>query len=228
MRLAKYLAAGGVGSRRACEKAIAAGRVSVNGTVIDRPATDIDPASDIVQLDGRQVKQKEKAYYAVNKPAGYTCSRDDTHAEHLVTELVPSDPPVWPVGRLDRETSGLIILTNDGDLTQRLTHPSYEKEKEYVLTTDSAFTRDEIAEARAGVVLDDGNFVPDQITPAGGKSYRIVIHEGRKRLIRRFAAYFGKRVRQLQRIRIAKLELAGIASGEYRVLTPEEALSLLS
>lgn len=228
MRLAKFLAACGLGSRRTCEKLIADGKVKVNGAKIESPATDINPEKDIVELNGHQVAEREKVYYAVNKPTGYTCSREDRHADYLVNELVPADPPVWPAGRLDKETSGLIILTNDGDLTQRLTHPSYEKEKEYILTTDSAFTLDELSEARAGVILDDGYFAPDRIEPAGGKSYRIVVHEGRKRLIRRFAAYFGKRARQLERIRIAGLELTGIETGEYRILSKDEAASLVS
>jgi pseudouridine synthase len=227
MRLAKYLAACGEGSRRACEAVISAGRVSVNGAVAISPAIDVDPQKDVVLIDGRRAEPRAKVYYAVNKPTGYTSSRDDKHAEFLVTELVPADPPVWPAGRLDRETSGLIVLTNDGDLTQRLTHPSFEKEKEYMLTTDSAFTLDQLGEARAGVVLDDGDFAPDLIEPAGGGAYRIVVHEGRKRLIRRFAAYFGKGVRRLERVRISRLTLQGIEPGEYRKLSKDEANSLI-
>lgn len=226
MRLAKYLASCGLGSRRKCERLVEEGRVFVNGKPADRPATNIDQTVDIVTFDGGVVKPKEKVYYAVNKPAGYTCSRDDQHADRLVTKLVPKDPPVWPVGRLDRETSGLILLTNDGELTQRLTHPSYEKEKEYLLTTDSPFSRDEFGEAKAGVTLDDGLLKPDLIEPAGGKTYRVVIHEGRKRLIRRFAAYFGKNVRKLERIRIAGLELGDLEEGDYRTLSDEEASAL--
>ncbi len=228
MRLAKYLASCGLGSRRDCEKLIEQGRVSVNGIGVLTPATDIDQAVDRITLDGVVVTPKEKVYYAVNKPTGYTSSRDDKHADRLVTWLVPKDPPVWPVGRLDRDTSGLIVLTNDGELTQRLTHPSYEKEKEYLLTTDTAFSNDELSEARAGVVLVDGLLKPDLIEPAGGKTYRIVIHEGRKRIVRRLAAYFGKSVRRLERIRIAGLKLDDLDEGGYRSLSAEEKSSLQS
>ncbi|MFA5866416.1 MAG: pseudouridine synthase [Actinomycetota bacterium] len=228
MRLAKYLASCGLGSRRDCEKLIEQGRVSVNGQTALTPATNIDQAVDKVTFDGVVVAPKGKIYYAVNKPAGYTSSRDDKHADRLVTRLVPNDPPVWPVGRLDRDTSGLILLTNDGELTQRLTHPSYGKEKEYLLTTDTAFSNDELSEARAGVVLEDGLLKPDFIEPAGGKNYRVVIHEGRKRVVRRFAAYFGKSVRRLERIRIAGLKLDDLEEGDYRSLTAEETSSLLS
>jgi 23S rRNA pseudouridine2605 synthase len=169
------------------------GLVAVNGAMVKKPATEIDPAKDKVTAEGRPIEVRERVYYIIYKPKGYTSSRGDKHADKLVTELVPDDPPVWPVGRLDRDTTGLLMLTNDGDLTQRLTHPSYRKEKEYLLSTDTRFSDDELSEARAGVPLVDGMFIPDLIEPAGGKSYRVIIHEGRNRLLRRFAAYFGKR-----------------------------------
>ncbi len=228
MRLAKYLAACGLGSRRDCENLIEQGGVSVNGKPVTAPATNVEQGIDTVTVNGAVVEPREKVYYAVNKPAGYTCSRDDKHADRLVTQLVPKDPPVWPVGRLDRETSGLILLTNDGELTQRLTHPSYEKEKEYLLTTDSPFSKDELAEARAGVTLEDGLLKPDVIESAGGKTYRVIIHEGRKRVVRRFAAYFGKSVRGLERIRLAGLGLGDLEEGDYRSLTAEETSALLA
>lgn len=228
MRLAKYLASCGLGSRRDCENLIAQGRVSVNGKPVTASAINVDQGADKVRVDGAVVTPKEKVYYAVNKPAGYTCSRDDKHADRLVTQLAPKDPPVWPVGRLDRETSGLILLSNDGELTQRLTHPSFEKEKEYLLTTDSLFSQDELAEAKAGVILEDGSFKPDLIETAGGKTYRVIIHEGRKRVIRRFAAYFGKNVRGLKRTRVAGLALGDLEEGDYRSLTREETAALLS
>jgi 23S rRNA pseudouridine2605 synthase len=207
---------------------VEAGRVSVNGKLAAGPATNIEPEIDTVTLDGTVVEQKEKVYYAVNKPGGYTCSRDDIHADRLITSLVPKDPPVWPVGRLDRDTNGLILLTNDGELTQKLTHPSYGKEKEYLLTVDSPFSPDQFGEARAGVVLADGFLQPDHFEPAGGKTYRIVIHEGRKRVIRRFAAYFGKNVRRLERIRLAGIKLDDLEEGGYRQLSSAEISELLS
>jgi 23S rRNA pseudouridine2605 synthase len=228
MRLAKYLASCGLGSRRKCENLVEQGRVSVNGNPADKPSINVDQAVDTVAFDGVVVEPKEKVYYLVNKPVGYTCSRDDKHADHLITELVPKNPPVWPVGRLDRDTSGLIIMTNDGNLTQKLTHPGYAREKEYLLNTDTSFTLDEMGEARAGVALEDGQLIPDLFEPAGGQTYRIVIHEGRKRIVRRFAAYFGKKTRRLERVRIADLVLGDLAEGDYRSLSAGEISSLLS
>lgn len=226
MRLAKYLAAAGLGSRRSCEKLVASGVVAVNGSAVTDPAFGVDPDSDTITVEGRPAVPREHVYYALNKPVGYTSSREDKHAEQLVTQLVPSDPPVWPVGRLDRDTSGLLLMTNDGALTQTLTHPSFAKEKEYLLTTDTHFTPDQMAEARAGVVLADGPLVPDAFQPAGGKTTRIVIHEGRKRVVRRFAAYFGKKTIRLVRVRIGDLALGDLEEGDYRVLTAAEIASL--
>jgi 23S rRNA pseudouridine2605 synthase len=226
MRLAKYLAAAGHGSRRACEEIVRRGVVKVNAEVILDPAFGVDPEQDAVTVKNVPAMPREHVYYALHKPIGYTSSRGDKHAERLVTELVPADPPVWPVGRLDRDTSGLLIMTNDGALTQTLTHPSYAKEKEYLLTTDTRFTLDQLAEARAGVVLADGPLAPDRIEEAGGKTYRIVIHEGRKRVVRRFAAYFGKKTIKLVRVRIDGLELDDLPDGDYRILTPSEIAAL--
>ncbi len=227
MRLAKYLASCGRGSRRACEQIVRSGVVAVNGEIITDPAHNVDPEADKVTVNGEEAAPRELVYYALHKPVGYTCSREDKHAAHLVTELVPADPPVWPVGRLDRDTSGLLVMTNDGRLTQQLTHPSFEKAKEYLLTTDTGFTPDQAAEARAGVVLADGPLVPDRFEPAGGKTYRIVIHEGRKRVVRRFAAYFGKKTTYLARTRIGSLELGELPEGGFRVLTSAEVEGLV-
>lgn len=226
MRLGKFLASCGRGSRRACESVVQSGVVAVNGDVKTDPAFDVDPGVDNVTVGGQPAVPRELVYYALHKPVGYTSSRDDKHAEHLVTELVPVDPPVWPVGRLDRNTSGLLIMTNDGRLTQRLTHPSFEKEKEYLLTTDTLFSPDQAAEARAGVVLEDGPLVPDLFEAAGGKTYRLVIHEGRKRIVRRFAASFGKKTTKLVRTRIGALRLDELPEGDYRQLTSDEVMAL--
>jgi 23S rRNA pseudouridine2605 synthase len=220
------MASCGIASRRGCERIIDDGHVTVNGEKVADPAMDVDPDKDEVLVKGIPAKPSELVYYALNKPAGYTCSRDDKHAKLLVNQLVPAHPPVWSVGRLDRDTSGLIVMTNDGALTQILTHPSYEKEKEYLLTTDTRFTDDQISEARAGVPLEDGMIVPEAFDPVGGKTYRIVVHEGRNRLIRRFAAYFGKKTTKLSRTRIAGLDIGELESGDYRPLTPEELKSL--
>lgn len=220
------MASCGIASRRGSERIIDDGHVTVNGVRVMDPALDVDPDKDEVLVGGEPAKPTELVYYALNKPVGYTSSREDKHAKLLVNELVPSRPPVWSVGRLDRDTSGLLIMTNDGALTQILTHPSYEKEKEYLLTTDTHFTDDQASEARAGVPLEDGMIIPEAFEPVGGKTYRVVIHEGRNRIIRRFAAYFGKKTTKLSRTRVAGIELGDLESGDYRVLTPAEIKTL--
>lgn len=226
MVIAKYLAACGLGSRRACESPVKDGRVSVNGKVVTNLATRIDPAADEVTIDGEPVKPRELVYYLLNKPAGYTCSRSDAHAEKLVTELVPNDPPVWPVGRLDRETTGLLIVTNDGELTQRLTHPRHEKSKEYIVETEPPFTAKDIAAIRRGVILEDELTVPDRFEELEPGRYKIVIHEGRKRIIKRLVAYFGRQVVTLERTAIDRLRLEDLPPGRYRKLTRNEVAAL--
>ena len=226
MVIAKYLAACGLGSRRACEPLIKDGRVSVNGETITDLAIRIDPVVDEVAFDGKTVKQRELVYYLLNKPVGYTCSRSDTHADKLVTELVPGNPPVWPVGRLDRETTGLIILTNDGDLTQALTHPSRLKRKEYILQTDRPLSAEQVLQAQTRVILEDGPLSPDELEVLETGRYRIAIHEGRKRIIRRLAAFFGRRVVSLERTAVDTLRLSDLKPGRYRELTGTEVATL--
>ncbi|MFH1737102.1 MAG: pseudouridine synthase, partial [Actinomycetota bacterium] len=187
MRIARYLSICGLGSRRACESFIKNGRVRVNGEIVTNLTTRIDAEKDEIVVDGKSVKPCEIVYYLLNKPPGYTCSRSDAYATNLVTELVPDDPPVWPAGRLDRETTGLLILTNDGKLTQRLTHPRHKKSKEYVLETEPPFSAKDIDDISKGIVLTDGLIIPDKFDELRPGRYKIVIHEGRKRIIRRLA-----------------------------------------
>jgi len=226
MRLAKYLASCGLGSRRSCEDLIKAGEVELNGQFVTRVESDIDTENDKVLYRGGRIVPKKLVYYLLNKPSGYTSSRQDIHAKLLINDLIPKNPPVWPIGRLDRETSGLIILTNDGELTQKLTHPKFEKEKEYVINTDAILNKNEVEKIKAGVILDDGLIRPDLFEMNKDGSYRIVIHEGRKRIIRRLIAYFGKKVIRLKRVRIDSLELNDLRDGEYRILSDRE-ISLL-
>ena len=156
MRLNKFLASCGLGSRRACEELIKSGQIKVNSRVIVNVATEIDPEKDTAFFNEKRLAPATMVYYLLNKPIGYTSSLKDVHAKNLISELVPANPPVWPVGRLDKNTSGLILLTNDGDLTYQLTHPKYQKEKEYLIKTDSSLKQDEISQLLAGINLDDG------------------------------------------------------------------------
>lgn len=222
VRVAKYLASCGLGSRRKCEELVSAGRVKVNGEMLSSPAFNVEPGVDRVELDGKLVKPQNKVYYLLNKPAGYTCSLSDEHADKLVNELVPDSESVWPVGRLDRDTSGLIILTNDGDLTQHLTHPKFEKTKTYKATVDKPLSDEQLVELQNGIELDDGRIKPDEVKPLGGGNYEITVHEGRNRLIRRIFEHFDRQVMTLARTKLAFLELGGLKPGEYRALNKKE------
>ncbi|MEI7690557.1 MAG: pseudouridine synthase [bacterium] len=226
MRLAKYLASCGLGSRRSCEDIIRAGGVELNGRLVTKVESDIDIKNDKVLYEGERIVPEKLVYYLLNKPVGYTSTRQDIHAKLLISDLVPKNPPIWPVGRLDRETSGLIILTNDGELTQKLTHPKFVREKEYIINTDSILNKNEIESIQTGVVLDDGLIRPDLFEKSKDDSYRIIIHEGRKRIIRRLIAHFGKKVIRLKRVRIDSLELSDLKDGEYKILSDRE-ISLL-
>lgn len=218
MRIAKYLASCGLGSRRKCEEIIKAGKVKVNNITVTDLATRILP-DDIVLVDGVKCETQNKVYYLVNKPVGYTSTVADPYAKKLITELVPTEPPVWPVGRLDKETSGLIILTNDGKLTQKLTHPSFQKEKEYLAKVTKELSAEELQQLLEGIVLEDGATKADQIERVNEKTYRIVIHEGRNRLVRRIFDHFKSEVIELTRIRIDGLNIDDLKTGEYKILT---------
>ncbi len=226
MRLNKFLASCGLGSRRACEELIKSGQIKVNSRVIVNVATEIDPEKDTAFFNEKRLAPATMVYYLLNKPIGYTSSLKDVHAKNLISELVPANPPVWPVGRLDKNTSGLILLTNDGDLTYQLTHPKYQKEKEYLIKTDSSLKQDEISQLLAGINLDDGFVKADFFEKIDEHRSRIIIHEGRKRLVRRMISFFNKKVISLERIRISTICLGKIRPGQYRTLTNEEIVSL--
>lgn len=221
-RIAKYLASCGLGSRRNCEELVRDGRVAVNGKVIDSPALDIEPGTDIIKVRGKIVEPQKKVYYLLNKPAGYTSTVSDEHAERVITELVPKDEAVWPVGRLDRETSGLIILTNDGDLTQKLTHPKYEKSKTYVAKLDRPLDTGQLAELIHGVELDDGRVKPDKLTEMASGNYEITVHEGRNRLVRRIFEHFDRKVLALSRVKLSFLGLGSLKLAGFRRLNRQE------
>jgi len=222
VRIAKYLASCGLGSRRKCEEIIAMGKISINGERITSPALNITPGVDRVEMNGKLLEPQKKVYYLLNKPIGYTSTLSDTHAKKFITELVPDDEAVWPVGRLDRETSGLIILSNDGELTQLLTHPRYEKSKTYVATLDKSLTPDQFERLVGGVELDDGRLKPDDIKHLAGTDYEITIHEGRNRLVRRTFEHFGRKVVALSRTKLSFLEIGSLKPGKYRRLNKQE------
>lgn len=225
-RLQKVLARAGFGSRRVCEDLIAGGRVLVNGQPVALGAR-VDVGRDIVSVDGVEIGvQPDFVYYLLNKPAGVVTTAADTHGRPTVVELVPREPRVHPVGRLDKETEGLLLLTNDGRLTQRLTHPSFGVEKEYLAHVEGIPSRGALRRLRDGVELDDGRTAPAQVSMPDPGLLRIVIHEGRNRQVRRMCEAIGHPVLRLVRTRIGPLQDPGLAPGEFRALTVAEVRAL--
>lgn len=227
MRLAKYLASCGLGSRRSCEKLIEAGHISVNKKKVTDVSTDIVAGKDLISKDDTPIMPNPLVYYLLNKPLDYTTTRLDRHAKNIITDLLPPDPPVWPVGRLDKDTSGLILLTNDGDLTLRLTHPRYRKEKEYIVKTNIPLSDKDVAKVKRGIILEDGSVSIDSFEQMDDGSYIIVLHEGRKRIVRRIFAHLNKKVTSLERRRIDGLVLGNLRPGEYRKLERNEIEALI-
>ena len=225
-RLQKVLARLGLGSRRACEELIAAGRVSVNGerATLGRR---VDVTSDTVALDGVALSVAPGlVHYLVHKPAGVITTARDTHGRPTVLSLVPAVPRVFPVGRLDADSEGLLIVTNDGDLAQRLSHPSFGVDKEYLVETHGRPTPGALASLRRGVALDDGVTAPATVGVLGPGLLRIVIHEGRNRQVRRMCAAVGFPVRRLVRTRIGPVRDRALAPGQWRALRPAEIRAL--
>ncbi len=230
-RLQRSLARAGLGSRRACEELIAAGKVEVNGTVATL-GDKIDPEVDEVRVKGARIStDPAMRYLALHKPAGVTTTMRDPHARSDLRSLLPQEGArVFPVGRLDRDTEGLLLVTNDGELANRLTHPRHGVEKEYLAEVDGAPTERHLARLRRGVDLDDGPAKPlavRAVSRAGGRTaIRIVMGEGRKREVRRMLDAVGLPVRRLVRLRVGPVKLGGLRAGEIRELTADEVRDL--
>jgi 23S rRNA pseudouridine2605 synthase len=226
-RLQKVLAQHGFGSRRVCEELIAAGRVTVNGEVaVLGRRVDVD--ADEVAVDGVPVGVRPGlVYYLLNKPTGVVTTAADTHGRPTVVELVPAEPRVFPVGRLDLETEGLLLLTNDGDLANRLTHPRHGVEKEYLAELDGgSLSPRDLRRLREGIDLEDGRTAPATASQPDAGVLRITIHEGRNRQVRRMCAALGHPVRRLVRVRIGPLRDTQLAPGTWRPLTAAEVRRL--
>ncbi len=227
MRLAKHLAWAGIASRRAAEELIRAGRVTVDGAIVSDPARDVGPEND-VRFDGSRVGAAEShIVYAVNKPAGVVSTASDPQGRRTVVALVPQGRRLYPVGRLDIDTTGLILLTNDGQLAHRLTHPSFEVPKTYRAVLGGGPVRDRALRAlRAGVRLEDGMTSPARVRRLAEDKLELTIHEGRKRQVRRMCEAVGHPVRSLVRVRFGPLELGDLRPGAHRRLTAAEIESL--
>ena len=222
MRLARYLAHAGVASRRAAEQLIAEGRVRVGGAVVTDPARDVDNES-AVEVDGREVAPEPREVWLVNKPAGVVSTASDTHGRPIVTELVESDRRLYPVGRLDAATTGLILLTNDGELANRLTHPRYGVERTYrARVTPAPVPEPALRRLREGVELDDGRSGPARVRQLEPGLLEVTITEGRKRQVRRMCEAVGHPVEELERVAFGPLRLGSLAAGEARLVTPAE------
>ncbi|MDD3949352.1 MAG: pseudouridine synthase [Anaerolineaceae bacterium] len=231
-RVQKVLAAAGYGSRRACEKLIEAGRVKVNGKVIHL-GDQADPAKDSISVDGKLIRKTiEKIYIALNKPKGYLSDIDLNHPRPTVNDLIGISEPLFAVGRLDLDSEGLILMTNDGKMANRLTHPRYEHEKEYEVFVITQPDQEQLDIWRRGVVMEDGyRTLPAKVevinNANNGTWLRITLKEGKKRQIRKVGSRIGMPVGKIKRVRIGPLKLGKLRSGEWRYLTEREVQKLM-
>ncbi|MFW6279288.1 MAG: pseudouridine synthase [Bacillota bacterium] len=230
-RLQKYMAHAGVASRRKSEDIIAEGRVKVNGEVVTEMGFKIDPQQDTVTVDGEVISREEKVYILFNKPTGCVCTVDDPRGRKTVLDYIDGvSQRIYPVGRLDYDTSGLLIITNDGQLTNILTHPSYEIDKTYLVEIPGQLTAKEKKQLEEGVELEDGITAPAEAEIVYKNSdktiFMLTIHEGRNRQVRRMCEKIGHRAINLKRIGLAFLSLEQLSPGEFRFLTTEEVKKL--
>lgn len=222
MRINRYIARSGVTSRRKAEALIKSGVVSVNGAVVTELATEVNELMDTVSVSGKIISLPNFKYFMLNKPVGYTTSKSDPHADKTVFELLPADNSLVTAGRLDRETSGLLLITNNGDFVQRIIHPSNKIEKEYLVTTKDELPPDKVKELAEGVMIDGRITKAVKAERAKEKnSLTLVIEEGRKRIVRRMIKAVSGEVTALTRLRIGEIYL-DTKPGEYRALTEKE------
>lgn len=233
MRLQKYLAQAGVASRRKAEEMILQGQVAINGEIVTELGIKVNPR-DKVTVNGKEISLVDKLIYLLlNKPAGVLCTVQDPHGRPTVLDIISSKWEryrLFPVGRLDYDTEGLIILTNDGDLTYRLTHPRFQVPKTYLALVQGKVTSDQVEQLRHGVPLDDGLTWPADVKLLGYEGttslLKLVLSEGRKRQVKRMCEYIGHPVLKLVRIAFGGLTLQGLDVSEYRLLTEQEVVNL--
>jgi 23S rRNA pseudouridine2605 synthase len=225
VRLAKYLARAGVASRRAAERLIADGKVRIGGEVVTDPARDVDERS-AVEVDGRPVRPEPTEVWALNKPAGVVSTAREPGRRRAVTELVESKRRLYPVGRLDADSTGLILLTNDGELANRLTHPRYGVAKTYRVRVARPPSERDLDRLRKGIRLEDGPTAPADVGRRGERELEITIREGRKRQVRRMVEAVGNEVESLTRVRIGSLRLGALRRGDARRLDEGEVAAL--
>ncbi len=227
MRLQKFLSQAGVCSRRKGETYIQAGRIRINGRPVTTLGVAVDPEKDRVELDGRPVQIREKPIYiALHKPKGYvtTCSQKE---KKIVLDLIQLPQRIYPIGRLDKDSTGLLLLTNDGALHQCLSHPSFDHEKEYVVEVAQPIPAGALRKLAEGLPVLGRKTRPADVKRLGPRRFRIILKEGRNRQIRRMVAKIGNEVKALQRVRIAGIALGDLAEGAWRHLTEQEVSALL-
>ena len=227
MRLQKYLASCGVASRRKSEELITAGLVSVNGEKVVELGAAIDPEKDVVQVSGKIVQPEKKYYFLFNKPSNVLCTAGNPRDRKTVYDYFKDiDSRLFTVGRLDYKTSGLIIVTNDGDFAQHISHPRFEKEKEYTVRITGYISDEDIKALGRGMYVDDYRTAPAEVNlilrSEKSSAFNIVIREGRNRQVRKMVERLGHKVSFLQRIRIAQIEIGNLKEGNFRELTKEE------
>jgi len=230
VRLAKHLAHAGVASRRAAEELVFAGRITVDGEIVTDPARDVT-GSERIEVDGERIggTPMVRVVYVLNKPFGVVSTAADTHGRPTVVDLVraPGSRRLYPVGRLDAESTGLILLTDDGDLAHKLTHPSFEVPKTYrVIVGGPALREGSLRRLRDGVELEDGLTLPAEVRRINGHELELTLREGRKRQVRRMCDVVGNPVRELRRVRFGPLPLGQLREGQSRRLTPAEVDAL--
>lgn len=232
MRLNKFLASAGVASRRKCDQLIQEGLISVNGKVVNELGTIINEKKDKVFYEGRQILLPSSfVYIKLNKPKGYACTAKDEKGRKTIYDLLPQGERLFSIGRLDYDTEGLIILTNDGDFANKVAHPRYSVDKEYHVTIEGQIKESELAVLRKGVVID-GERMPSakvEFLSTDGKFTKlsVVIDEGMNRQIRRMFEAIGKTIKLLKRVRIGNVKLGGVKRGDFRDLTTQELDSLV-
>jgi len=226
IRLNKYISNAGVCSRRDADKLIGEGLVTVNGEVVTELGRKVT-LDDDVRFDGKQLNPERKVYLLLNKPRGFVTTLDDPHAERTVMQLVQNacSERIYPVGRLDMQTTGVLLFTNDGELAKKLTHPSYEKVKIYHVQLDADFLQEDLEQIRKGIELEDGFIAADDIQlidPEDLRQVGIEIHSGKNHIVRRIFNHFGYQVEKLDRVLFAGLTKKDLPRGRYRFLSQQE------
>lgn len=220
MRLNRYIARSGITSRRKAEELILASKVMINDVITTELGTTVKD-TDKVTVNDKPISVPDYVYYAFNKPTGYATTKSDPHESHTIFELLPNDSSLFAIGRLDRNTSGLLLITNDGDFAQNIIHPTKKIEKEYIVRTKNLITNDQLESLGGGVELDDGLAEIKKVEKLADKEISLVIEMGRKRVVRRLLKAVGNEVVGLSRKRIGKINL-DIPTGKYRPLSKEE------